>query len=243
MVIRFGLMREVSDDELWKLLQAVTDTGEPAWGALAAGLEPLLSWMAKSAPIGRLKDRDDSPREIVTRVLARLRKKDFDTVRRLTGMTPRPELRAWLRVIVKRSAIDYMRESPEYERGNAKRDDRWISLATLNSRAIAPDQDSLAKKREMVLAFVRDCVDKAAAAVAEHGEEDALGKLALTWKIDRTHVRRLIARREQYMKVLTSVLEGRSYPETAERVGITRREVELTVRYIEDLLEARGFAA
>jgi DNA-directed RNA polymerase specialized sigma24 family protein len=242
MMILSAGMREVSDDDLWTLLQAVTDTGDPAWPALAAALEPLLLWMAKSAPIGRLKDRDDSPREIVTRVLARLHKKNFEAVRRLCTMSPRPELRAWIRVIVKRSAIDYMRESPEYERGNAKREDRWISLATLNSRAVAPNQDTLAEKRDLVLAFVRDCVGKARALVADHGEDDAQARLALDWKIDRTHVRRLIARGEQYLKVLTSVLEGHSYPETAERVGLTRREVELTVRYIEDLLEARGFA-
>ena len=222
------------------MFEAVVASGDAAWPALAAELEPLLVTMAKKQPIGRLRDRDDSPREIVTRVLARLHKRDYEAIKKLCTLTPRPELRAWLRVIVKRSAIDYMRESPEYQRGNAEREDRWISLATLSSRAVA-ESDTLAEKRAEVVAFVRDAVERATAAVAEHGD-DAISHLALVWKLDRTHVRRLIARGAQYLAVLASVLEGHSYPQTAKRLQITRREVELTVRYIEELLAARGFA-
>jgi len=233
----------VNDPEpIWRLLHAVVASGDSAWPPLAAELEPHLLLMAKNQPIGRLKDREDSPREIVTRVLVRLHKRDFEAVRRLCSIEPRPELRAWLRVIVKRSAIDYMRESPEYERGNAKREDRWISLATLSSRAIAPAEDTMKAKREQVIAFVRDAVERATAEVKERGTDDAIAHLALLWKIDRTHVRRLVARGEQYIQVLTLVLGGHSYPETATQLGITRREAELTIRYIEDLLEARGFA-
>ncbi len=227
----------------WLLFHAVVASGATAWQPLAAALEPVLLQMAKNQPIGRLKDREDSPREIATRVLARLHKREFDAIKRVCSLSPRPELRAWLRVIVKRSAIDYMRESPEYERGNANRDHRWVSLATLSSRAIAPAGDSLKVKREMVLAFIRDAVERGTTEIKKCGVDDAIAQLSLTWKIDRTHVRRLIQRGEQYLKVLTMVLDGHSYPETAEKLGITRRECELTIRYIEDLLEARGFAS
>jgi DNA-directed RNA polymerase specialized sigma24 family protein len=232
----------VNDPEpVWALLHAVVAKGDAAWQALAAELEPHLRLMAKHQPIGRLKDREDSPREIVTRVLARLHKRDYEAVRRLCSLEPRPELRAWLRVIVKRSAIDYMRESPEYERGNANRDHKWVSLATLSSRAVA-DVDTLAAKRDQLMRFLRDAVEKALAEKTEHGTDDAISHLALTWKIDRTHVRRLIARGEQYLTVLSLVFAGHSYPETAEKLALSRREVELTVRYIEDFLEARSFA-
>lgn len=227
----------------WRLFHAVVASGATAWSPLVVELDPVLLQMARNQPIGRLKDREDSPREIVTRVLARLHKREFEAIKRLCALSPRPELRAWLRVLVKRSAIDYMRESPEYERGNANRDHRWISLATLSSRAIAPQQDTLKAKRDMVVTFVREAVERAATEVKVRGVDDALAQLALSWKIDRTHVRRLIQRGDQYLKVLTMVLEGHSYPETAEQLGITRRECELTVRYIEDLLEARGFAS
>lgn len=229
------------DDRLWQLFDAVVSSGDTAWPALAAELEPVVVAMAKTQPIGRLRDREDSPREIVTRVLGRLHKRDYDAIRKVCSLRPRPELLAWLRVLVKRSAVDYMRDSPEFARGNANREHRWISLATLSSRTAA-QPDTLAEKRAEVLAFVRDAAERAATEAREHGRDEAIARLALVWKIDRTHVRRLIARNAQYSQVLGSVLEGLSYPETAERLGLTRREVELTVRYIEDLLEARGFA-
>src|SRR5690348_1499804 len=103
--------------------------------------------MAKRQPIGRLRDREDTPREIVTRVLARLHARDYAAIHKLCALEPAPELEAWLRVLVRRSAIDYMRESPEFERGNAKREHRWISLATLSSNAPMQGPDSLAGKR------------------------------------------------------------------------------------------------
>jgi RNA polymerase sigma factor (sigma-70 family) len=230
-----------TDERLWELLRAVAANGDSAWGPLLVELEPELSQFAKRQPIGRLRDREDTPREIVTRVIARLHKGEFAAVKKLTTQEPAPELRAWLRVLVRRSAIDYMRESPEFERGNEKREHRWISLATLSSGAVAPNPDSLAQKRREVLAFIRDSVDKAKAEHDAHGEE-ALGRLSLLWKVPRIHVRRLIGKGEQYMSVLTNVLEGRSYPEVAELLGISRREVELTVRYIEELMKERGFS-
>ena len=229
------------EDPLWQLFHAVVRRGAPAWPPLAAELDPILVAMARHQPIGRLRDHEDTPREIVTRVLARLHRRNFEAIHKLCTLEPRPELRAWLRVIVKRSAIDYMRESPEYERGNADREDRWISLATLSSRAIA-SPDTLAAKRAEVLAFVRDAVERAGAEVRDHGRDDAISRLSIAWRIDRTHVRRLIARAERYLPVLTSVLEGLSYPEVAARLSLTRREVELTVRYLEDFLQARGFS-
>lgn len=230
--------------QLWPLFRAVAAGGDDgAWQALLVELEPELGAMAKRQPIGRLRDRDDSPREIVTRVLARLHAKDYSAIHKLCALDPPPELQAWLRVLVRRSAIDYMREHPEFERGNLERAPRWISLASLSSgEAVAADPNSLAQKRAEVIAFVRDMVERASAEHRAHGD-DALFRLALEWKLTRIHVRRLTARGEQYVAVLTSVLEGLSYPETAARLGITRREVELTVRYIEELLRARGFGA
>jgi DNA-directed RNA polymerase specialized sigma24 family protein len=231
----------VEDERLWELLHAVAAGGNDAWAALLVELEPELSQLARRQPIGRLRDREDTPREVVTRVLARLYAKDFAAIKKLCELDPRPELRAWLRVVVRRSAIDYMRESPEFERGNAHRDHRWVSLATLQSGEAAPDPDSLAKKRDEVLAFVRAAIDRGRAEHAAHGD-DAFGRLSLEWKVARIHVRRLITRADEYMAVLSSVLAGFSYVETAEKVGTTRREVELTVRYIEEFLHARGFA-
>ena len=229
------------DARLWTLLRAVADTGDAAWQPLCVALDPELAAMAKRQPIGRLRDREDTPREIVTRALGRLHAREFAAIKKLCAMDPPPELQAWLRVIVRRSAIDYMRESPEFERGNANREHRWVSLASLSSGAMSPAPDSLAQKRDLVLGFVREAADRAAAERRDHGEADAISTLALEWRIERIHVRRLVSRGEQYVAVLVAVLAGHSYPETAEQLGLSRREVELTVRYLEELLAARGF--
>jgi len=104
----------MSDDlELWELFRSVARDGDAAWPALLVRLEPELLAFARRQPIGRLRDRDDSPREISSRVFARLYARDYAAIRALCASEPPPVLRAWLRVIVRRSAIDYMRESPE----------------------------------------------------------------------------------------------------------------------------------
>ena len=229
-------------ESLWPLFRAVAETGEAAWPALLAALEPVLLPMASHQPIGRLRAQEDSPREILIRVLERLHARDFAAVLKLCAMDPVPQLQAWLRVIVRRSAIDYMRESPEYERATAARDNRWISLATLTSVVADGGLDSLAEKREQLLAFVRAAVERAEAEFRDHGD-DAFGRLASEWDIPRIHVRRLVQRGTRYLQTLDGVLAGHSYPEVAAKLGVSRREVELTVHYLEELLEARRFAA
>jgi DNA-directed RNA polymerase specialized sigma24 family protein len=225
------------DQHLWDLLRAVAAGDAAAWPALLAELEPILAGFARRQPIGRLRDREDTPREIVTRVFARLHGRDHAAIRKLCALEPAPELRAWLRVVVRRSAIDYLRESPEFERSS----NRWVSLATLSSGAASPERDTLVEKRRDLLAFVRDAAAQAGAEFAAHGEL-AFTRLALTWKIARIQVRRLVTRGDEYLAVLAAVLEGHSYPEIARRLSISRREVELTVRYIEEFLRERGFA-
>jgi len=229
----------VADDaHLWGLFRAVARDEAGAWPALLAALEPELIAFARRQPIGRLGGREDSPREIVTRVFARLHARDCAAVRQLCALDPPPVLRAWLRVIVRRSAIDYMRDSPEFERATPTRPHRWISLATLSSGAPAPALDSLAEKRSQVLSAVRDMVERATTAFRARGD-DAFTPLALEWKIGRIHVRRLATRGEQFLAVLIAVLEGRSQRDIATSLALTRREVELTVRYLEELLQAR----
>lgn len=48
-----------------------------------------------------------------------------------------------------------------------------------------------------------------------------------------------MTRGAQLQTVLVAVLAGHAHTEIAARLGITRREVELSVRYIEELLHAR----
>jgi hypothetical protein len=214
----------VAEAYLWQLLRAVAETGAPAWPALVAALDPELAMMARRQPIGRLRDREDTPRDRDPRA-GRLHAREFAAIKKLCAIDPPPVLQAWLRVLVRRSAIDYMRESPEFERATASRPNRWISLATLSSGAPAPDLDSIVQKRTLVLSSVRDMVARATAEFRERGD-DAFTQLALEWKIGRIHVRRLatkggvIARRRRRV--------GWAFPDPGR--SHLRREVELTVR-------------
>jgi DNA-directed RNA polymerase specialized sigma24 family protein len=223
--------------DVWGLLRGVA-RGEDAWGALLVALEPELLAIARRQPLGRLRDRDDTPREIVTRVFARLRAHDHAAIRKLCERDPAPPLGAWLRVLVRRSAIDYMRASPEFERATDARPHRWISLATLSSDVAIPDPDSRAQKRALVLETVRDMVATARAEVAAHGD-DAFARLAVTWRVPRIHVRRLATKGERFLAVLVSLFEGRTHTEIARSLDLSRREVELTVAYLQELLQAR----
>jgi DNA-directed RNA polymerase specialized sigma24 family protein len=225
------------DAALWDLLEAVARDGDAAWPALLTALQPALIAIARRQPIGRLRDHEDSPREIATRVFSRLHARDFAAIRKLCARAPRPVLRAWLRVIVRRSAIDYMRASPEFERATAHRPDRWISLASLTSAAPAA-AESIVEQRRLVLSTTRDLVDRAARAYRAEGDR-ALTRLAQEWRLARLQVRRLATRGDQMIAVLVAVLEGRAQGDTAAALGLTPREVELTVRYLEELLRAR----
>jgi DNA-directed RNA polymerase specialized sigma24 family protein len=231
-------MRAVADDaNLWQMFRAVARDGA-AWPDLMAALEPELAQMAKRAPIGRLRGREDTPRDIVTRVFDRLHAREFAAIHKLCAMEPPPELRAWLRVVVRRAAIDYMRQSPEFERATAARPADWVSLATLTSLAPAPMQSSLVSKRELVIGTVRDMIARAVAELAAHGD-DAYTRLASEWSIPRIHVRRLATRGDELLAVLLGVLEGHTQADLAAKLALSRREVELAVRNIEELLQAR----
>ena len=233
-----------TDDELWALFRAVARDGErvehaqPAWPALLAALEPELLAMARWQPLGRLRMHEDTPREIVTSVFARLHARDRALVQKLCAMEPPPVLRAWLAVIVRRSAIDFMRAAPEFERATDSKPPRWISLASLTSLAPSPGPSSLVEQRALVAKTVGEMVQRAVELSRERGD-DAFTQLSLEWKIPRIHVRRLAKKGDQFLAVLGAILEGHQQQDIADRLSLTRREVELTVRYLEELLQAR----
>ena len=104
------------------LMREVVDHGDASWHALLTALDPQLISFAKRQPIGRLRELEDTPREIVTRVLARLHANHYAALRKMLAEDPPPHPRAWLRVLVRRAAIDYMRAQPEFVRGSQKED-------------------------------------------------------------------------------------------------------------------------
>ena len=234
-------MSGASIDELWPKFRAVAETGEAAWQALAAALFPVLLPIASYQPIGRMKKDRDAPREIATRVLERLHAKAVAAIHKLCTAEPPPPLEAWLRVLVRHAVIDMICDEFEFECATERRDARWISLDTLVS-APGAAPDSLVEKRRAVLAFIAAAVARVEAVSHEKSGDDVLAALATEWGIARIHVRRLVQRRARYLAVIEAVLVGHSYPEVATQLGVTRREVELTVQYVKELLAARRFA-
>lgn len=228
-------------DELWPKFRAVATDGESAWQALAAALHPVMLRLAGHQPIGRLRSDKDTAHEIATRVLERLHAREFAAIKKLCAAEHVPSLEAWLRVLVRNAAIDVVRGAPEFERKTDTRDARWISLDTLVSTPGAVP-DSVAEKRRAVIAFITAAVERVNAISREKSGDDVLAAVATEWGINRIHVRRLVQRGAQYLAVIEAVLAGHSYPEVAAQQGSTRREVELTVQYIEELLAARRFA-
>jgi hypothetical protein len=85
---------------------------------------------------------------------------------------------------------------------------------------------------------LREMVERSATESAARGD-DAFGHLALEWGLERIHVRRLVTRGPQYLAVLTQILAGHSHTDVAASLAMSRREVELTLGYIEELLRAR----
>jgi DNA-binding NarL/FixJ family response regulator len=81
-------------------------------------------------------------------------------------------------------------------------------------------------------------VARATRELAARGDE-AFTQLALEWQVPRIHVRRLATRGGEMLAVLLGVLEGRTQAEIAAQLAVSRREVELTVRNVEELLQAR----
>ncbi len=214
-------------DALASQLRAVADGDSAQWPALQEALHPELVKLARHAPIGRLRGDRDAAHEVAARVLERLHAHQFRAVQRLFSTEREPVVRAWIQVLVRTAAIDVMRAQPEYQRAETK----WLSLATLSSNPGSPAPASLIEKQRELERFL-------ARAIEEAGEPG----IATVWNIDPKHVKRLATKGERYLPVLRLVLAGHSYPEVAAKLELTRREVELVVEYIEDLLQARGFA-
>lgn len=223
-------------------LRAVASRGDLAWQPLQLMLHPELVRLARFQPIGRLRKDVDAPHEIATRVLARLHANDYRVVKKLFTADKPPEVGAWMRVLVRSAAIDFMREHTEYVRRSATREAGWISLHSIVSSDGTVRDNSLVEKQREVERFLAHALEVMRKALHDHAD-DAVSVLAIAWKVEPLHARRLVKKGAQYLPVLRHVLAGSSYPEVAAALDVTRREVELIVSYVEEFLEARRFAS
>ena len=204
-------------------------------------LHPELVRLARFQPIGRLRRDVDAAHEIAMRVLGRLHANDYRVVKKLFSTEKPPEVGAWMRVLVRSAAIDFMRAHTDFIRQSTTREAGWISLHSLVSSDGSVPSDSLVEKQREVVRFLIHALDATHKVLDEHGE-DAVSVLAIAWKVEPLHARRLVKKGDQYLPVLRLVLAGNSYPEVAAALAVTRREVELIVSYVEEFLVARRFA-
>lgn len=112
--------------------------GEPsAWHELWQSVEPLVWGVSgKWQVTGPLCRQSDERREIVLRVMERLRESDFRRLRTFaasTGAGSDAAFRVWLTTVATRVAIDRMRAHPENVDSRGRHGDaRWARLVSLD---------------------------------------------------------------------------------------------------------------
>jgi DNA-directed RNA polymerase specialized sigma24 family protein len=120
--------------------QGAVDGDELAWQRLWRALEPeLLRIVGKPGFLGRISQHEDDRRNIVVATMERLRTDDFRRLRSyLDAKRENPTLKliSWLRVVMKRVGIDYIRAHGEYVRrsdANASSPGQWIESDEMTS--------------------------------------------------------------------------------------------------------------
>ncbi len=228
----------------WKQIEerllAVAAEAEGAWRELLLVLTPAVERLAMSQPIGRLRDDEDARRDIVAMVLGKLHGRGARAIKNFADKDDSPPVEAWIRVLVRSAAIDVMRGRPEFQRAGKRQEARWFSLATLVTQEGTPADTLVAKRREVERFMERST--REAREELRRTPAQASANLAAAWQIPILHTRRLVKRIELYEPILLAVLAGHSYVEVAEMTGLSRREVELIVGYIEEFFHSRGFA-
>ncbi len=223
-------------------MRSVIEHESGAWATLLEILDPELERIARNQPLGRLRDDIDVHRDIVTKTIDKLHKDEHRAIARFVDHDAPPPLEAWIRVMVRNAAIDVMRARPEFIRGRGGDKPKWLSLATLATLDAVNSADSLVAKRQEVESFLANAIASARALTTSLGGANAATKLADEWKIPILHTRRLVKKVALYQPVLSLVLAGCDHTAIAERLGMSRREVELLIGYLEQFFHASGFA-
>jgi DNA-directed RNA polymerase specialized sigma24 family protein len=134
--------------ELERLAEAAALGDAAAWHALWSEIEPILWGITGKWQItGPLCKSDDDRREIVVRVMERLRADDLRRLRAVTqsgALSQSGAFRAWVTTVATRVAIDYVRSRPEHlDPRNRAGGRRWVEVlvgdeATLRAQSADP---------------------------------------------------------------------------------------------------------
>jgi DNA-directed RNA polymerase specialized sigma24 family protein len=214
-------------------LAASAIEGRQGWQSFVALVHPRAVELARFQPIGRLRDRPDELHEIALRVVAKLHRDNHHVLRAYFAKPDRPSFRAWMKRVVASTALDHLRQHPEFRRSGAT-SDRWIDLVSLASQCDTDPNASIEQKRDQVLRDLQAILD-----AVTRGSDDSLPMLAARWHVSAASLKRLRNRSDHAIAILRATLAGLSQREVAASLGLSRRDVELTLGYVEELLRAR----
>lgn len=208
-----------------------------AWAPLMQALEPRLQVLVRYQRLGRLRSREDDLRNVVVAVFEKLRRRDHHVLRAYAAMPGRPSFEAWIRRVVRSVAIDYLRGHDEYRRAAAAdgSGERWVSLHALTGSGLAMAPASAEARRREVL----DALAATVAAAAEIKRGADVAAVASRLGVAPLHVRRAADRGERMQAVVELLFQGHRHGSIADALGLTRREVELALEHVEELLVAR----
>lgn len=109
---------ERSEDELASLASQAAEGDPDAWRALWTALDSRLESLVRQRRLlGGLSQNEDDRREVVLRVMGRLQQDGFRRLRlfvRQRNDSPGLSLVAWLTVVARNAAIDYLRAHPDF---------------------------------------------------------------------------------------------------------------------------------
>jgi DNA-directed RNA polymerase specialized sigma24 family protein len=170
-----------------------------AWKALWQVVEPrLLAMLRRPRFLGRLSRSEDDCRNIAVEVLGALRADDHARLRRYTeALVQNPTLPffAWLAVVAKRMAIDYMRRQGTYvdRRGGGA---AWVDTGTLPPDSQLPGErppftDGAAARHVRELAAT-ELAPEQHAAVTAWTEGRGFAEIAAELGISERHAERVV---------------------------------------------------
>jgi DNA-directed RNA polymerase specialized sigma24 family protein len=143
------------DRQLEALVASAALGDQDAWTRLWAVVEPRLSAVVRKPRfLGALSGSDDEQRNIVLEVMARLCADDYRRLRLYVdkrGDHPDMQFMAWLIVVAKRVAIDYMRGHDQYLSHRHKRNPgsaagAWVAMDTLPASSQLGDRPPMTER-------------------------------------------------------------------------------------------------
>jgi DNA-directed RNA polymerase specialized sigma24 family protein len=154
----------VEEGDLESLVTRAAEGDAIAWRTLWEDVEPWLERIvANPRFLGRVGQRDDDRSNIIVEVMARLHADGFHRLKLYVATrrtSPQLKFKPWLRVVVKRVGIDYLRGHDNYvdrrrDPNRGSKPGEWIEPGTLPSQSQLPGERPPVTNRGTALEVLR----------------------------------------------------------------------------------------